>query len=397
MMSIRIILLSATAFFINSIAWGQAPDKMSFQAVIRNAANNLVINQAVGLKISLLQGSATGTIVYAETHQPVTNANGLISVEIGGGVVLSGNFTTVNWAAGPYFLKMETDPAGGTNYTLTTTNQLLSVPYAFYASKAGSTQYQTLSISNDTLYLTNGGFVKLPAEKGSDSSQFTPLYTPGSGVTDIDGNAYPTIILNNKEWMAANLRTSRFSNGDLIPMVSDSAEWFSSSWGLSNNQRPAWCYYNNNPELNNPYGKIYNYSVVRDQRNVCPIGWHITDPNDILNILFYLDELMESNGITWSYVAGGAMKARSIAENQQLGWKFPNTGASNISGFNGLPGGYRTPQGQFKYLGDYGAWWVVQNNADYVQVCTLYSKNTFANVHLYNGYAAGLSIRCVKD
>ena len=116
----------------------QAPQKMSYQAVVRNASNNLVVSLAVGMKISILQGSATGTAVYTETQNATSNANGLVSLEIGGGTVVTGTFATINWANGPYFIKTETDPTGGTNYTITGTSQLLSVPFALYAATSGS-------------------------------------------------------------------------------------------------------------------------------------------------------------------------------------------------------------------------------------------------------------------
>ncbi len=118
--------------------YGQAPQRLSYQAVIRNAANNLVSNAAVGMRISILQGSAAGPSVYVETQTPTTNINGLATIVIGTGTLVSGNFTTINWGANTYFIKTETDPAGGTNYTITGTTQILSAPYALYANTAGS-------------------------------------------------------------------------------------------------------------------------------------------------------------------------------------------------------------------------------------------------------------------
>src|SRR5690554_566777 len=88
------------------------------------------------MQISILQGSASGTAVYVETQTPTSNANGLVSLEIGAGTVVSGDFTTIDWANGPYFIKTETDPTGGTSYTITGTSQLLSVPYALHAKTA---------------------------------------------------------------------------------------------------------------------------------------------------------------------------------------------------------------------------------------------------------------------
>ena len=106
---------------------------LSYQAVVRNSSNQLVTNQPVGMKISILFGSATGTVVYAETQTPTTNANGLINISIGSGVVVSGTYSTIEWGSGTHFLKTEIDPTGGTAYSITSTSELLSVPYALYA------------------------------------------------------------------------------------------------------------------------------------------------------------------------------------------------------------------------------------------------------------------------
>jgi hypothetical protein len=132
------IFTIAAALMMTASVWAQAPEKMSYQAVVRNAGNALVAGQAVGMQISILQTTATGTAVYAETQTPTTNANGLVSLEIGAGTVVSGDFSTIDWANGPYFIKTETDPTGGTTYTITGTSQLMSVPYALHANTADS-------------------------------------------------------------------------------------------------------------------------------------------------------------------------------------------------------------------------------------------------------------------
>ena len=122
------------AVLLTATIWAQSPQKMSYQAVIRNSSNVLVASSPVGMRISILQGSVSGTVVYTETQTPTTNANGLVSIEIGGGT----GFDAINWANGPYFIKTETDPTGGTSYTITGTSQLLSVPFALYAKTAAS-------------------------------------------------------------------------------------------------------------------------------------------------------------------------------------------------------------------------------------------------------------------
>jgi len=124
------------AVLLTAIVFAQSPEKMSYQAVIRNSNNQLATNQTVGMQISILQGSPDGTAVYVEIQEPVSNANGLVSLEIGSGTVVSGNFSSIDWANGPYFIKTETDLKGGTNYTITGTSQLLSVPYALHAKTA---------------------------------------------------------------------------------------------------------------------------------------------------------------------------------------------------------------------------------------------------------------------
>jgi hypothetical protein len=117
--------------------YAQTPEKISYQAVIRNATNQLVPNQAIGMRVSVLQGSVNGAAVYIETHTKTTNVNGLVSLEIGNGQIVNGNFSLIDWSNGPFFIKTETDINGGTNYTITGTSQMLSVPYALYAKNAG--------------------------------------------------------------------------------------------------------------------------------------------------------------------------------------------------------------------------------------------------------------------
>ena len=117
--------------------FAQAPQRMSYQAVVRNAQNQLVTEQNVSVKISILQGSSSGAVMYTETHQATTNVNGLLTVEVGGGNS-SQDFAQIPWGQGPFYLKSEIDPTGGIDYSIQSVQQLLSVPYALYAGSAGN-------------------------------------------------------------------------------------------------------------------------------------------------------------------------------------------------------------------------------------------------------------------
>ena len=153
----------------------QVPEKMSYQAVVRNAANQLVINQNVGIKFSILKSSATGAVVYAETQNSTTNSNGLFTTNIGSGTVISGSMASINWANDVYFIKSEIDLAGGSNYTITGTQQLLSVPYALNAKNG----------------IPNGGTANQVLAKVDGTDYNTQWVTPSAAAS-----AYPNIELN---------------------------------------------------------------------------------------------------------------------------------------------------------------------------------------------------------
>jgi hypothetical protein len=134
MMKKLVIFLAAIALLINAFA--QTPQKMSYQAVIRNSSNVLITNKKVGMIISILENR---TPVYVEMHTATTNSNGLVSLHIGEGVVLSGSFAAIDWSKGSHYVKTETDPTGGTDYSVVGESELLSVPYALYAGSSSST------------------------------------------------------------------------------------------------------------------------------------------------------------------------------------------------------------------------------------------------------------------
>ena len=126
----------------------QAPTKINFQSVLRNTNGEVVSNSAVSLKISILSGTITGSAVYIETHAKTTDAGGLMSLQIGGGTVLSGVFGNINWGSSAHFIKLEADFSGGNSYVLLGTQELMSVPYALYASYASKTDTSALNLTS---------------------------------------------------------------------------------------------------------------------------------------------------------------------------------------------------------------------------------------------------------
>lgn len=140
--TIRFRCLAAICFlFITALtmhAQESVPLKMSYQAVVRDGTNNLLANKTIGMRISIIRGSANGSLVYSETHLPITNSNGLVSIIIGDGHSTTGAVAMIDWSQGPFFVKTEIDITGGSNYSIESTTQLLSVPFALYAEKAGN-------------------------------------------------------------------------------------------------------------------------------------------------------------------------------------------------------------------------------------------------------------------
>ena len=132
----KLLLTIALFVSVTITVFAQAPEKMSYQAIIRAQDNSLVLNSNISLKVIVHQGSSTGTNVYQETHYSKTNGNGLVSLEIGAGTVISGNFGVISWEKGPYFIETQVDVTGGSNYNIIGITQLLSVPYALHAKTA---------------------------------------------------------------------------------------------------------------------------------------------------------------------------------------------------------------------------------------------------------------------
>ncbi len=165
--SVHLLIIALAHLLINSSIFAQAPQKMSYQAIIRNSNDSLLVSTPVGMRISLIQGSPSGTVVFSETQTDTTNANGLVSLQIGMGTAVSGTFAGIDWAAGPYYVKTETDLSGGTNYTIISSNELLSVPYALFSANGTppGTVAGEINYWNGTEWVTVAPGLSLPGDQ----------------------------------------------------------------------------------------------------------------------------------------------------------------------------------------------------------------------------------------
>jgi uncharacterized protein (TIGR02145 family) len=208
------------------------------------------------------------------------------------------------------------------------------------------------------------------------------ISNPGAGVT-FNGYTYNTVVLGNgQEWMAENLRTATYRNGDLIPNVTDGNQWGSLTSG-------AWAHYNNDSQYENPNGKLYNWYAVADPRNVCPTGWHVPTNAEWTVLTDYLGG---------EAVAGGKMKSVGTIEAGTGLWREPNQDATNESGFSGLPGGIRfLIYGYFMDFGNYGLWWSsTEQESTLAWYRYLDYSSGYVNGSGYNKHE-GFSVRCLRD
>ena len=217
--------------------------------------------------------------------------------------------------------------------------------------------------------------------------------TPGNGVTDIDGNQYNSVIIGTQEWMKENLNVSKYSDGTIIPQVTDPTQWANLTTG-------AWCYYNNDPANGAIYGKLYNWYAVAGiydsaslndpslRKQLAPQGWHI--PSDA-------EWTILTDFLGGTSIAGGKMKSTGIIEDVTGLWYSPNTDATNESGFTGLPAGFRYPSGNLGPTGGFTLWWSLSefSTAD-TWARSLRYDNGGAGRASYS-QRGGFSVRCINN
>jgi len=290
------------------------------------------------------------TDITATTGGNITNDGGTPVTQRGVVWSVSPNPTTAN--------NSTTNGTGTGSFTSNLTNLTANTTYyvrAYATNSAGTAYGNQVSFAT-----TNGGIIT----------------NPGAGVT-FNGYTYASIVLGNgQEWMAENLRTTTYANGDPIPNVTDNAQWQNLTTG-------AWAHYNNDSQYENPYGKLYNWYTVADPRNVCPTGWHV--PSDA-------EWTILSDYLGGESLAGGKMKSTGTQY-----WQSPNQDATNESGFSGLPGGFRDSNGSFYYIGSLGGWW---SSTEYDTFSAWLRRLIYSNGTVYRNdfyLQNGFSVRCLRD
>jgi uncharacterized protein (TIGR02145 family) len=232
---------------------------------------------------------------------------------------------------------------------------------------------QTITMN---IHKTDGSILSIPTNNVDSITykitNLNPYLTYGI-MSDQDGNSYATIVIGSQEWMAENLRTTTYFNGDTIPNIP-----LSSTWGLG-----AWEHYNNDNLYENPYGKLYNWFAVTDSRKLCPTGWHIPTDAEWTTLTNYLG----------GNIAGGKMKSTGTQY-----WTLPNVDATNASGFTGLPAGKKI--NTYLEIGESALWW--SSTPYYTSTINngWYRSLSYSNGDIIRNHTTqhnGLSVRCIKD
>jgi uncharacterized protein (TIGR02145 family) len=260
----------------------------------------------------------------------------------------------------------------------TTSNPTINGSRTTDGSGFGSFTSSLINLSGNTTYYVRAYATNSYGTGYGEELQFITLvdYSGQSGtVNDIDGNTYATIGIGSQIWMAENLKTTRYRNGDLISTTTSS---------ISGEITPVyqWPYGDNEGNVIT-YGRLYTWWAVSDL--LCPVGWHVSTHEEVITL---------RNFLGGENVAGGKLK-----ESGTTHWNSPNTGATNETGFKALPGGYRHDYGTFEQFGNEGRWWVSLSDLCSIQTCESYLMefNSSKVISQSNPKSDGLSVRCVKD
>ena len=395
----RRILFTLTILFFSVQMMAQAPDAFQYQAVLRDADGNIRSNENLELGIAILQNAADGTEVYSETHTTSTNEQGLVQLMIGEGDA-TGDLSTVDWSAGPYFIEISVDG------TVMGTSQLLSVPYAKYASTAATANSVMAENQNLADVMANGNSagnarimdVAEPVENQDATNkayvdallQRLAMLETMVGVDtleDAEGNIYKTVRIGNQVWMAEGLRATKYPDGSDISGLYWANDDFNNDGNVDGQDS---AYYVSN------YGFLYTAAAAMNGaassatnpsgvQGPCPTGWHLPS----------LDEFAELQDTLGGYfVAGGKLK-----DTNTEFWNSPNEGATNETGFSARGTGNYNDNG-LVYQVNYGAYfWTATESS--TSTLNQYVFRVFSDGTYFASYPldklSGSTIRCVKN
>uniref|UniRef100_UPI004048E1FA hypothetical protein n=3 Tax=Flavobacterium sp. TaxID=239 RepID=UPI004048E1FA len=418
----KIITICAVLLMTASV-FAQAPEKMSYQAVVRDGSNALVTSTAVGMQISILQYSASGTAVYVETQTPTSNINGLVSLEIGSGTVVSGDFTNINWSNGPYFIKTETDPTGGTSYSITGTSQLLSVPYALHAKTAETV---TGGITeNDPVFgaWDKSTGISITESQISDLQSYLTSEVDGSVTNEIElptsGNAGDMAYWNGTAWVTVAATTNE---GATLQMIGGVPTWIGGTPPTPNVTNPTtgeiWMDRNlgasqvaTSSTDAAAYGDLYQWGRAADgheSRTSSTTSTLATSDtpghgNFITNGSSPYDWRNPQNDNLWQGVSGTnnpcpsgyRLPTEAEWEAERTSWSSNNEAGAFASPLKLPVAGYRNySNGTLTSVGSYGYYWSSTVFGTYASFLYFFSSDAY----MFSYYRAnGFSVRCLKD
>lgn len=368
--SLKLLIISIPALLFCQLSWAQSPDKMSYQAVVRDANQELLVNTQIGMKISILQGSEQGNVVYSETQTPTTNINGLVSLQIGG----QSGFSEINWANGPYYIKSETDPGGGSNYSISGTSQLLSVPYALHA-KTVDTASSTIpgQTAGDMLYWNGSEWAIVEAGNEGDILKFInnkPTWSgEGAGVTTVQN---PT---TGEIWMDRNLGAAQVATSiDDEASYGDLYQW---GRGTDGHEKRNSGTTNQTSNSDNP-GHGNFITVILDWRN----------PRN--------DNLWQGvNGINNPCPNGFRIPTVAEWQAELDSWSSANNQGAINSPLKLPAAGFRhQDDGSLRNVGSGGFYWASTAFGDQTRTFGFSAGSAYAGA---DHRSMGFSVRCIKD